>query len=690
MASGSTCSDVVKPVMRFKFTIFLLILNAVTFGLIYFLSQQDERASSQPRGLSSAIGREVIEAERISIRGPELKTQRVLVRAGSNWSIEEPMEWPANYFAVNRILNQLQFLEEQAAFSLAEIERTGQSLTDYGLETPSLILEISTPSKSIELKVGSRTEIGQNVYILGPQGDHIYVVSSDVIDSLVVELPDLQTREIFDIPVFEVDALSVQTRGDADAAELKVHLRRTNKGWLFEAPLSAEADPTLVSNTINSLTAVKVERFIPGSGDPLVQGLESPSMLVTLNGNKRYQTLMIGNLNPDAGDTPTYYAKLEGNPTVFTVDAQPFIQLREAQQSLRERSFMNFERTELSAINLSGGDLEIRLHKLETGGWQSIQSSDEADVQPHRASKEIMSNLIHDLANLRAAAFAVDAPTPADLDAKGFSAPRRTITLSFNEDSPDLVLELAHPSDDNENLYARTNRSEYIYQVDRRATLRIFPLNELHYRKRTLESLPQAASIRAIRLENILTEETLIDIDLDSQNRSWEDYLKETDEDSQHALTIILKWIRSFRVSGYLAPNYADAYTLGDKKALPWIYRLSADILLPGGSTDKQVTHRYVFTERLAGSSQAGGSELHDAIFETSPDLIEALHHFTSDFSLPPEVSGEEVPTPQPLPNIPTPEEALDAEQAKAALDADTAPSGPTEDPAVPERVEQP
>ncbi|MGB0415546.1 MAG: DUF4340 domain-containing protein [Coraliomargarita sp.] len=677
--------------MRFKFTLFLLVLNAVTFGLIYFLSNQDERSSSQPRGLSSAIGREVIEADRISIRGPELKTPRVLVREGSNWSIEKPLAWPANYFAVNRILNQLQFLEEQAAFSLDEINRTGQSLSDYGLDQPSLILEISNPSNSIELKIGSRTEIGQNVYVLGPKGDHIYVVSSEVIDSLLIELPDLRTREIFDIPVFEVDALSVQTRGTGDVGELKVHLRRTNKGWLFEAPLSAEADPTLVSNTINSLTAVKVERFIPQSGDPLIQGLEAPSMQVTLNGNKRYQTLIIGNPDPDGGENPTYYAKLENNPTVFTVDAQPFDQLREAQQSLRERSFMNFESGALSAINLSGGDLEIRLHKLETGGWQSIRGGQDEDVKPHRASQEIMGHLIHDLANLRATGFAVDAPTPADLDRLGFSAPRRTITLSFKDDAPELILELAHPSDDNENLYARTNRSEYIYQVDRRAALLVFPLNELHYRKRTLESLPQAATIAAIRLENILTNTTILEITPAGEGRTWEDYLNESTEAERDALSTILQWIRKFRVSSYLAPHYAEVYTLGDKKELPWAYRLSADIILPGGSTDKEVTHSYVFTERLSGSAQPGGSALHDAIFETSPDLIEAIHVFASDFTLPPEVTGDDVATPQALPLLPTPDEALEAQSATPApdnTDADT--NAPATAPAAQTPVEQP
>ena len=249
--------------MRFKFTIFLLALNLVSFGLILFLKNQDARPDEESNRLASVIGREIIEADRIELSGPQLETPRVLIRDGSDWLISEPIQWSANYFAVNRILNQLQFLEEQATFSVDEIERTGQSLEDYGLSEASSVLTIGHGDERTDLVIGNRTEIGKNVYILGPNKERIFVVSNEVIDSMLVDISDLRTREIFDIPVFEVDALSVQINASADGefSDLSVHLKRTNNGWLFEAPLSAEADSGLVSNTINSLTSAKVESF---------------------------------------------------------------------------------------------------------------------------------------------------------------------------------------------------------------------------------------------------------------------------------------------------------------------------------------------------------------------------------------------------------------------------------------------
>ena len=49
-------------------------------------------------------------------------------------------------------------------------------------------------------------------------------------------------------------------------------------------------------------------------------GFENPYMKISLQGNKRRNTLILGNtLNDPNNSKIYYYAKLEGNPTVFTV-----------------------------------------------------------------------------------------------------------------------------------------------------------------------------------------------------------------------------------------------------------------------------------------------------------------------------------------------------------------------------------
>ncbi len=643
--------------MRFKFTVFLLALNIIAFGLILFLSKHSERADAEMGGLSGQIGREVVEADRIELQGQGLETPRVLKRTGSTWNITEPMQWSANYFAINRILNQLQFLEEEASFSVDEIEKTGQTLADYGLDKPLIELTIAEGDDAITLRIGTLTEIGNNVYLLGPNGQDIFVVNRQVIDGLLVDLGDLRTREIFDIPVFEVEALSLQIKSPASVGngDLKVRLARTNTGWNFEAPLAAVADPALVSNTINTLTSAKVGRFIEQEAiDPILQGLENPFMRVTLQGNKRRQTILIGNKDISARGEATYFAKLENNPTVFTVLAKPFDELREAQEALRERNFMDFNPATLTSINISEGTRQIRLQKLETGNWQVIESSSGTDIQPHRADPEVMTRLIRELKNLRASGFAVDAPSPADLERLGFNQPRRTVTLS-SSDLEDCTLLLAHPDAENEKLYARNNRAEYVYEVERRPTLRMLPLNALYYRSRDLETLPEAAVITSLKLENIVTGETIFEHSIGNDSTLWPNALADVPEKKRQAILTLLDSVRKLRVKTYLKDGYTEAYALDSEKLIPWTYRLSAELSLPGGETARSDSRSYVFTERLSGTVQIGASKLHDTIFEIPQTTLDALYELTDTMELPPEMKDEPVPQPTGIEPVPEP-----------------------------------
>jgi hypothetical protein len=645
--------------MRFKFTVFLLALNIITFGLIALLNHQAKQVESSTGSLSGQIGRELIDANRIELYGRGIETPRILERKGSTWQLIKPMQWSANYFAINRILNQLQFLEEEASFPVDEIEKTGQSLADYGLENPLLKVVIAEGEESTSLSIGTLTEIGNNVYLLGPDEREIFVVKRQAIDGLILDLDDLRTREIFDIPVFEVDALSLQIRSEntADGSSLKVRLAHNDGAWSFEAPLAAKADPALVDSTINTLTAAKVGRFIETEeADPILQGLETPLMQVTIHGNKRRQTLIVGKLDPDTQAAPHYFAKLEGNPAIFTVLARPFDVLREAQDALRERNFINFDPNKLSAINISENDRKIRLQKLETGenNWQVLESKGENEIQPYRADPAIMDSLMEDLSSLRASGFTADAPTASDIENYGFNKPHRIVRFSFSEGDP-LTLMLAHPEDRKDALYAKTNLADFIFKVERRATLRMIPLNTSYYRNRILDVLPTAARIRALKLTDLQNGEAIFDYMLGQENISWNKRLEEFDSDHTEQIRVLLGAIRKFEVESYRLDSFAEADTVNDEKSLPWRFQLSASIQLPGGDTDRTETREYVFTDRLSGTVQVGGSEQYNTRFEIPQLLLDTLYELTDDMDIPPEMTDEPVPTPAPIEPVPVP-----------------------------------
>ncbi|MEC8333241.1 MAG: DUF4340 domain-containing protein [Verrucomicrobiota bacterium] len=648
--------------MRLKFTFILLTLNVIAFGVIVYLNHKGQDTKTKSGTLAMHFGRELIDAERIELSGSGLEMPRILERNGSTWQLIEPMKWSANYFAINRILNQLQFLEEEASFLVDEIANTGQSLADYGLENPLLKLTILDNNERISLSVGTLTEIGNNVYLLGPKERKIFVVNRQVIDGLIMDLNDLRTREIFDIPVFEVDALGLQIRSDssADGSLLKVRLARSNGAWSFEVPVTAKADPALVDNTINALTTAKVERFLEGE-DLALKGLESPLMRVTVYGNKRRQTLIIGNLDRLGQGKPEYFAKLEDNPAIFTVMAQPFDALLEAQEGLRERNFMKFDRSKVLAINISGDGQKIRLQKLESSDedWQVLESKDNEEIRPYRADPKIMMSLLDNLSNLRASSFVVDSPTPKEDASLGFNRPTRTVSLSFTEGETATLI-LAHPKDDNETLYAKTNQAKFIYQVERQLTLGIIPLESHHYRNRTLDKLPAAARISSLEVTDLFSDQSIINIQLPDDTENWSTYLLEEGYECSSAILEVLNASVNFKVNNYLLDSFIETYEDKLGKKYPWAYRLIATIQLPGGETSRTETREYLFSKRISGTIQIGGSRERDVVFEISQKLIDALYELTDGITLPPEATDqpvnnspeiEPIAIPQPIPH---------------------------------------
>ena len=54
-------------------------------------------------------------------------------RTTDPWEITSPINWPANDFAVKRIIHELEFLKHESSFRVEDLKKNGQSLDDYGL-----------------------------------------------------------------------------------------------------------------------------------------------------------------------------------------------------------------------------------------------------------------------------------------------------------------------------------------------------------------------------------------------------------------------------------------------------------------------------------------------------------------------------------------------------------------------------
>lgn len=626
--------------MRSKFTYVLLALNLALFGYLV-LSERPGSATADLRQNS----RRVLGPEAANLGALELSAHPApdappvtvrLRRDGDTWLLTDPVEWPANAFAVGPILTALQFLEHETSFPVSDLARNGQTLADYGLEKPRLVVT-ATPAPAdpssakaaapFTLRIGDGTVVGDRVYLLSPDGRRIHVVHRTLAEALSPDLARLRSEQLLTIPVFETRALTLQ------AGSTRTRLRRDHSRWLFETPITTRAAKTPVELAINSLTSLRVARFLSADTlpSPEITGLSSPRLRVTLEGNARRETLLLGlparEPAPDS-ETIELYAALEDRATPFTV-AVPRSVLRtldRAQTTLRERRVLDLDPALVTSVTITAPEpaQPVRIQKLDNpSGPADWQLSSPLLPSPLRADAALVDLLLRRLQLLDATAprpdtspFVSDAPSNAEIENLGFNRPERVITLQL--DAPPaapnapatrpstLVLQLALPGGTDPSAYARVVGQPFIYGIPPEL-IDALPVAPRLWRDRTLARLPEDTRITRLVIKTADGDNTLLDH-------------ASTGEAPPPAVATLLAALRELRARTIVRETYPDTIPVNGVEK-PWAYRLEATLDPAPPSGPLVLT----LAERTGGMTQLAGNPALGLVFNLEQPVLDAL-----------------------------------------------------------------
>ena len=370
-------------------------------------------------------------------------------------------------------------------------------MADYGLDPARLTLTFEIPGKGpLEVRIGAPTEIGNRLYVLSPDKSEILVTSVDLLKALAVDASSIRDRRIFDIPDFEVRELvtRITTTGD-----LTVRLRKEAEKWRFEAPIEVEADIELVRTTLRQLTRLEAQEFpetMPA--EARVSTIAEPRIRITIEGNDRRETLLIGGDGPVKNGMRTYYAMREDRPVVVTVPAEPFDQLLQAQRDLRERDFLKLEPDALTGLEIRRGEnaSSLELKRLETGAWQVVDADDSGKPSVIAADAEVVNRLLLNLDRIEALDFVSDVPSQSDLEAYGFIDPSWTLRFEDKAGTERVLLVGAETrlASGRSVLYMKLEDERFVYAVTSDVT-RLWITDALFYRNRDLQNLGNAIRI---------------------------------------------------------------------------------------------------------------------------------------------------------------------------------------------------
>ena len=653
--------------MRTKVTLVLIFLNVAVFFFIFYLKEKDIHA---PVDHSSILGPEVANIQAIEVTGGSRPSPIRIEKHGEAWTITKPEVWPANQFAVNTIVNELEQLHSDASFPVKDLAKNGQSLADYGLDKPPLTVTLTAggsdgiPAKSVIIQIGDTAKVGNRLYILSPDRERVHVVHRSLAESLLVTLDDLRSNIVFSVPVFEVRSLNLQAGAPAGS---KVRIARGDSRWMFETPITARANKSATDIAISRLNALRIQAFTePRSAEALHLTPEEMTLRITLEGNSRRETLIIGarvpdqptpvpsltaglksaETSPEAGDL--YYAKMEDKTATFTVSlpASLLENLRNAQETLRDRQILDVDPSSVSSVTLtSSGQPELTLQRLESSSkiplssaWQLVQRSDEHSPQTLPADREIVDQLIQHLCQLSAEKFEADAPIDAKLEYYGFRRPARHIRISLappagspaGTTASSVVLELGIGED--RHVYAKLDSPNYVYRVSD-DILQQTPIDPLAYRERLLRDLPAGAKITAVKLTELATDKVLLDVSFplpESGTAAAKATVPPLTPAVRSALEGIVKELRTLRAKKFVRDQFTKTVLVAGEER-PWKYQLTTTLSLVGGNGNQTVTSILLLSDREGGNTQFVGAPDPDfnVVFEAEQSLVDSLFAIT-------------------------------------------------------------
>lgn len=627
--------------MRSKITLALFLLNLAVFGFLALSERPWSATGRMEDNRRRVLGPEAANLSALEIGlvanpGTDDSASRSLrlERRSETWFITSPVEWPANEFAVRRILNELQFLEHETSFLVADLPRLNQTLADFGLDQPVVVL-VATPAPTapdqaaapaFTLRVGAPAA-GNRLYVLSPDGRRIHVVPQSLGAVLSLDLDRLRSDRLFTIPVFEARALTIQG-GPANTA--RTRLRRDPNRWLFESPIAARAAKTPVELAINDLNALRVARFLPAdptSSADTGNGNSPPPLRVTLEGNGRRETLQLGtlvtNTRPSVSPAGTVerLARLDWRAAVnpseravhFTVHVPIALveTLEKAQTALRDPRVLDLDPDAVVSLTLSApGAPSIRIQKLDTdAAWRLIVPD---RSEPGRADPETVRRLLARLQLLEATRFALEAPSRLELENLGFNRPERVVSLelaaSAGAPAPAaLTLELARPGGDDPRVFARVVGQPFVHEVPPEA-LEQLPVAARFYRERSLGALPDATRIARLVLRP--TDPALPAV------------LDVTPEDpsAPSAAIVLLEALRDLRAAAIVREDLPATVPVNGVET-PWSHRLEA-YLEPSQDGGPLV---YLIAPRSGGATQLLGSPARNWVFNPEQPVIDAL-----------------------------------------------------------------
>jgi hypothetical protein len=258
-----------------------------------------------------------------------------------------------------------------------------------------------------------------------------------------------ESPKLISIPQDQIQKIQIERSG-----EPPVVLDKTGGAWAIVAPKPLGADQDAVSSLVSALATVNSDRLIEQKASDLAQyGLLVPMLKVTATTKDgKTHELEFGD------DTPTssgVFAKIAGDPRVFTISSYTKTSLDKSSNDLRDKRLLTFNSDKLTRVELIAKGQDVEFGKDNSNQWQILKP------RPLRADGGPVEELISHLrdAKLDTAGTPEDAKAAAAAFASGTQVAVARVTDASG------TQELTVRRDKDKTYYAKSSVVEGVYKI---------------------------------------------------------------------------------------------------------------------------------------------------------------------------------------------------------------------------------
>jgi hypothetical protein len=230
-----------------------------------------------------------------------------------------------------------------------------------------------------------------------------------------------------------------------------IELSRADGKWAITLPKPLAADQDAVASTVATLSSLNADKLVDEkAADIHPFGLDVPTLDVTITRKDgKTAELLVGDSTP--GDSG-YYAKLAGDPRVFTIASVSKTSLDKNPEDLRDKRLLTFDSDKLTRVELQAKGQTLEFGKNGQNEWQIVKP------RPLRADSSAVTTLVDKLHDAK-----LDTSELPEDAAKKFAAAAKTGTASVTDSSGTQTLEIRKDKDNN--YYAKSTATEGVWKT---------------------------------------------------------------------------------------------------------------------------------------------------------------------------------------------------------------------------------